>query len=309
MNTPAIDISSFTQAAGNDYQAKGYVVVRKLIPESAIDRLLDNYRRDIVPSGGKFYRQNTNRYEANVITSHGYVANCFLDIHAFYRYEAVRLTALDILFHKSMMEKLTEITGSAKHNLMQSMLFDFNTATPPHQDWWYLDSVPHGQLLAAWIALEDIHEDAGRFYVIPNSHTVDLHTVAGANLSHTVWLKRMRQYVDVNQDEISAPALQKGDVMFWNSRTIHGALPTRDNKFSRKSLTAHYLPSHLSFGNLFTTKHWVTYRQHNEHFYFANQPEYSLKAMLMSKVKQAVYDRPGVLRLMRKFQRHSISDS
>jgi ectoine hydroxylase-related dioxygenase (phytanoyl-CoA dioxygenase family) len=45
-------------------------------------------------------------------------------------------------------------------------LFDANTAAAAHQDWWYLDSIPNGHLLAAWIGLEDIEEDAGGFYVI-----------------------------------------------------------------------------------------------------------------------------------------------
>ena len=46
-----------------------------------------------------------------------------------------------------MLNALTEITGYRNHNLMQSMLFDANTTTPPHQDWWYLDTVPKGHLL------------------------------------------------------------------------------------------------------------------------------------------------------------------
>jgi len=97
-------------------------------------------------------------------------------------------------------------------------------------------------------------------------------------------------------------------VLFWNSRTVHGALPTKDGKFSRKSLTAHYLPSHMAFGNLFTEKDWINYHSYNEHRYFANQPEYSMKAMLISRVKQTLYDHPVALKLARKLQRHSISD-
>jgi phytanoyl-CoA dioxygenase PhyH len=64
-------------------------------------------------------------------------------------------------------------------------LFDANTATPAHQDWWYLDSIPNGHLLAAWIALEDIEEDAGRFYVIPQTHKTVLHE---SGMPHSVWL-------------------------------------------------------------------------------------------------------------------------
>ena len=51
---------------------------------------------------------------------------------------------------------LKEVAHPDGHKLMQSMLFDSNTATPPHQDYWYLDSSPSGHLLAGWFALEDI---------------------------------------------------------------------------------------------------------------------------------------------------------
>jgi phytanoyl-CoA hydroxylase len=96
-------------------------------------------------------------------------------------------------------------------------------------------------------------------------------------MPHSEWLARMPQYVDTHQTQVRAPALQRGNVLFWNSRTIHGSLKTVDSRYSRKSLTAQFLPSAMQFGNLFTTKHWVNYERHGEHLYFANQPEYSLR--------------------------------
>lgn len=80
-----------------------------------------------------------------------------------------------LFLHDSLHKVLTEITGSKEHNLMQTMLFDANTTTQPHQDWWYLDSVPSGHLIASWIAMEDIDERAGRFYVLPGSQRQVLH--------------------------------------------------------------------------------------------------------------------------------------
>jgi phytanoyl-CoA hydroxylase len=42
--------------------------------------------------------------------------------------------------------------------------------------------------------------------------------------------------------ECRAPALNKGDVLFWHSKTIHGSLETRQPEHSRSSFTAHWLP-------------------------------------------------------------------
>lgn len=297
------------QIAPDDHQAyyeeNGYVVVPGLVPHHLIDKLMALYQRDILHTKAKFYRQNTNVYDRNRMTPAGHVIQSFLDVHHYKRFPEFRQAALDLYFSPELLQGLSSTTGHARHNLMQSMLFDANAATPPHQDWWYLDSVPNGQLLGAWIALEDIHEDAGRFYVMPGTHRVTMHE---ANMPHSEWLGRMRDFMERNKDQVRAPALKKGDVLFWNSRTIHGALDTRDERYSRKSLTAHFMPAQMTFGNLFTSKPWVQYERHGEHQYFANQPEHSLKAEMVSRLKVAVYDSPRLMRLVRKVQRRSVAD-
>jgi phytanoyl-CoA hydroxylase len=297
---PAIDNS-----AAAYYLEHGYVVQKQLISAATIDQLLSAYADDILPSKSRFYRQSTNRYEPNRVSESGFVEQSFLDVHAYERYPRFRSASLAIFFNEELHRALTRITGSAGHNLMQTMLFDANTQTPPHQDWWYLDSVPNGQLIAAWIALEDIEEDAGRFFVIPDSHRVVLHE---PGMPHSKWLACVRQYFEEHRAQVHAPALSKGDVLFWNSRTIHGSLETIDRKYSRKSLTAHFLPSQLTFGNLFTRKPWVNYEQHGRHRYFANQPEYSLRSSMVTKLKLMLYDHPQLLKLARRFQRGGVSD-
>lgn len=298
---PAIAAS----ALRSEYEEQGYVIARGLIPEESIARVLQCYRRDIVPSKARFYRQNTNRYEVNRLTAHGYVAQSFLDIHAYASFPAFRNAALKVFFHNNLLAAISELTGANSHRLVQSMFFDLNAATPPHQDWWYVDSVPNGHLVAAWIALESIDERAGRFFVMTGSNRCMFHE---SGMAHSEWLARIRHFVEEHPYELHAPALEAGDVLFWNSRTIHGALPTLDERYSRKSLTCHYVPGTMRFGNLFTTKDWARYRKFDGHEYWANQPEYSLKHMLISRIKTTLYDHPALVTLMRKIQRRGIGD-
>jgi phytanoyl-CoA hydroxylase len=61
-------------------------------------------------------------------------------------------------------------------------------------------------------------------------------------------MNMIARYFEAHKDQVHAPPLQKGDVLFWSSRIIHGSLPTKNTSFSRKSLTAHYLPSQYQFG-------------------------------------------------------------
>ncbi len=227
------------------YNTNGYVVVRNLISDQLIDQLLDLYNKQILPSKYPFFRQNTNVYEPNKINEFGHVQQSFLDIHDYGKFPEFSTIAKEIFCHEKTLAALKEITGYNSFNLMQTMLFDANTETVPHQDWYYLDTVPNGNLIAGWMALEDIDERAGRFFVIPQSTNLDLHSDT-PNLPHSQWLVRVKEYFEANKDKVTAPALNKGDVLFWNSRTVHGALPTGNQSFSRKSLTVITFPQNMS---------------------------------------------------------------
>lgn len=283
------------------FETNGYVVLRNLISSDLINKLLELYAQQIVPSKHPFFRQDTNAYELNELNEFGYVKQAFLDIHDYKKFPEFSTRAKEIFCSDTMQQALKQITASTSFNLMQTMLFDANTETVPHQDWYYLDTVPNGHLTAAWIALENIDVKAGRFYVIPKSINVDLHSDT-PNLPHSKWLVRMEEYVEANKDKIEAPSLNKGDVLFWNSRTIHGALPTVDKRFSRKSLTAHYIPSEYKFGNLFTLKDYVKYKSYKGVNFYRNQPDYSLLNKLVFGFKQTIYDSPWLMRSFRKIQ-------
>src|SRR5665213_15766 len=284
------------------YESNGYYICRKLIPADWIDKLVGHYKTDIVPAKNPFYRQNSSQYEANRLTKHGYVTQSFLDIHEYKKYPDFSLSAMKIYTSDIVRAALKDVTGFDSCNLMQTMLFDANTETWPHQDWWYLDSVPNGHLLAGWFALEDIDERAGRFFVLPKSQTVDLHSDT-PNLPHTEWIARMRAYVAKHPDQVHAPALEKGDVLFWNSRVVHGSLATKDASLSRRSLTAHYMPSEFTFGNIFSQRKWIQYKTYNGMKYYRNQPDYSLFNRLKYGIKTSVYDSPRVIRGLRKIQK------
>jgi phytanoyl-CoA hydroxylase len=287
---------------GKYYQENGYVVVRNLIPTDLINQLLELYRKEILPSQYPFFRQSTNRYEVNYLNEFSHVKQSFLDIHDYKKFPEFSNIAKEIFCSDSIQDALRKITGLHSFNLMQTMLFDANTETQPHQDWWYLDTVPNGHLIAAWIALEDIDERAGRFYVIPKSiENFDFHSDT-PNLSHSEWLKRIQKFFEAHQNEIVAPALNQGDVLFWNSKVVHGALPTQDRSCSRKSLTAHYIPSEYKFGNLFTIKDNIAYQTYNGVNFDRNKPDYSLANFVKFNIKNFAFDSPALLKFIRKIQ-------
>ena len=293
-------VSSTTDVRSR-YEAEGFVVRPGVVSEDLIDGLMDALRRDIFPSREKFYRQNTARYESNRFTKHGYLANALLDLHDYRRHRTFSRRALDLFFCEPLLAEIALLTGETRMQLMQTMLMDANPTTPPHQDWWYPDTVPNGNMIAAWIALEDIDERAGRFYVMRDSQSVNLHQDL-ATLTHREWLARMATWEDDHRERLVAPALKKGDVLFWNSSTIHGSLPTQDASYSRKSATAHYIPEGAVFGNLFKTKDYIKLKQYRGMKFYKNQPDYSRLHAVRSAVRKRAYDHPTLLRGLRKLQ-------
>jgi len=283
------------------YQAEGFVVRPGVVPHELIDRLLDALRTDIFPSREKFYRQNTARYESNRFTKHGYLENALLDLHDYRRHRAFSRRALELFFCEPLLAEIAVLTGQPRMQLMQTMLMDANPKTPPHQDWWYPDTVPNGNLIAAWIALEDIDERAGRFYVMRDSQSVNLHQDL-ETLTHREWLARMATWETEHEDRLLAPSLHKGDVLFWNSSTIHGSLATKDPRFSRKSATAHYIPEGAVFGNLFKTKDYIRLKEYRGMKFYKNQPDYSRLHAVRSALRKRAYDHPTLLRGLRKAQ-------
>lgn len=282
------------------YEANGYYVWPGLIPGGMVDNLVARYQSEILPSKQAFFRQTTNRYEVNRLNQYGYVEQSFLDIHDYRKFPEFSNFAKDIYSSREMHGALAEVTGFDSFKLMQTMLFDANTETQPHQDCWYLDTVPNGHLLAVWIALEDIDERAGRFFVVPKSHRLDFHSDT-PGLSHEDWIARVRNYVNTHPEEVYAPALRKGDVLFWNSHTIHGALPTKDPSFSRRSLTAHYMPSQFQFGNLFMTKENLEYKEYKGMEYFKTREDIPFDRLKADLKESGIYS-PKVMEVVRKVQ-------
>jgi phytanoyl-CoA hydroxylase len=289
-------------AANEYYEENGYYICRGLIPVDMIDRLLQRYQDEIVPSNFPFSRQTTGKYESNELTEHGYVKQSFIDIHDYQKFPEFSRSARDIFTSHRVREALREVTGFTSFNLMQTMLFDANAETVPHQDWWYLDTVPNGHLLGGWFALEDIDERAGRFYVLPKSLNVDLHSDT-PGLSHPDWLKRVADYLAGHPEQIHAPALKKGDVLFWNSRTIHGSLATQDPRFSRKSLTAHYMPSEFKFGNIFRTNENIVYKTYNGMKFYRTQPDYTPLIGMKTAIKNSALYPESAMKILRKVQK------
>jgi phytanoyl-CoA hydroxylase len=233
------------------YEREGYVVVRGLIDPEECDRAHAIFEREVKPSDSFIYRQATANPERHVYTRYGYMLNSILNVQSLdpRRFPEFRKTGAFLITSNPVQAVLRALFGEPG-KLVQSMYFEGNPATWAHQDTYYLDSEHIGAMTAAWFAVEDIKPGGGRFYVYPRSHLYDVARNSGENdvaFNHAHYKDLVKRAIEDQGFECRAPALCKGDVLFFNAKTIHGSLESPDPQYSRRSFTAHYVPESHRF--------------------------------------------------------------
>jgi phytanoyl-CoA hydroxylase len=232
------------------YAAEGWHVVRRAIPEALVRDLVARFHHDAKPCTDPQLRQNT-RLEPNKLDRFGFLTSPLLNPHwgTNAKLAEFRTAVLELACSAAMLEALAKVTLHPRHTLIQVMMFE-QSATPPHQDWVYLDSYPQGCLTAAWVALEDISPDATRFFVVPGSQDFDHEFPHDWIWKSSRYHKAMTEIVQTQfADRVTIPEMHAGDVLFWNSRLIHGSRAGTDPGRSRLSLALHYIPDGFGWGH------------------------------------------------------------
>ena len=238
-----------TEEINKYYEENGYVVVKDAIPSAQIDGFIENYEVFKAAKSYYFRSQDTNRAEQLQVNNEGFIERSILDPTDLLFQKNFTQSVSNIIYSTVISGLLSLLSGCEKHIVWQSMFFDKSTGTVPHQDHYYLDSNPPGHLVASWFALEDIHEDAGTFFVVPGSHKGPL--VEGkpgaTNFSdHEEYVENIQQLIAQENYQFQSMPLSKGSVLLWHPFLVHGAFKNVNPQYSRKSFTAHYLP--LSYG-------------------------------------------------------------
>jgi phytanoyl-CoA hydroxylase len=228
------------------YRENGYVVIRNLFPRELCETARRAFESELKPFKGFIYRQATANPERNVFTSNGFVLNSILNIQSLdrRRFPAFCAAGLAILTHPNARSIARALLGE-DGKLVQSMYFEGNPATWPHQDTYYLDAEEIGRMTAGWFAMEDISPGAGRFFVYPKSHLLDMAKNGGdfdVAFHHDRYKKLAVDVIRRRNLECRAPALGQGDALFWAAKTMHGSLETIEPRRSRCSFTGHYIP-------------------------------------------------------------------
>jgi phytanoyl-CoA hydroxylase len=255
------------EAIAADLRGHGYAIVRGLMPRAACDAVRAAFAAEVREHAGPLLRQDSGRAEPHRFGPGGHVTNALLGIQDLdaARFGGFVAAGLAVAGHPALVALVRGILEQPPA-LVETMYFESSNGNGVHADAPYMDAAPPGRMIGAWIALEDIAAEAGRFFVYPRSHLLGTGALAGAEAYHayeavviaTSRAARGRDPVRIAAERVDArrriarviaaaglspiaPALAMGDVLVWDARTLHGsAAPARDDR-TRHSITAHYL--------------------------------------------------------------------
>ena len=234
------------------FQREGYVLVRGAVPAALCEAGIAAFRQQVLPDRmGYFERHASGRYERHVLTETGFMKYPIMNLQdlSAKKYGRFRQAGLDVLTQPRLQQALQVLCGEPGR-MVHTMYFDGNQTTWAHRDGHYIDSQQTGSMIGAWVAAEDIHPEAGRFFVMPRSHTMAVPGESG-DPNSDAYKASMAEFVRNGPLDCLSPVMRQGDLLLWNSMVIHGSLPTTDARQSRRSFTAHFVPrSHAYLWNV-----------------------------------------------------------
>lgn len=227
------------------YKEDGYVILRNIINKNLINDLKINYYKEIILGKSLIFRQNSGLAEKTKTNNKKYLINPIQNIQDLSKKKfSGYVNSVQNIVMSNKLKKILFFFLKSNPILIQTMQFHLNTETPPHHDGYYMNSCKKDGMLGVWFALEDIKDEAGKFFLIKKSNK-KTHPKNAQEYSifdhHKEFLEYSKRYALRNQKNISIPNLKCGDIIIWNNNTVHGSLRTINRNSSRFSLTAHYI--------------------------------------------------------------------
>ncbi len=132
----------------------------------------------------------------------------------------------------------------------QTLNFIHGSQQDVHQDMIHLTPFPAGMMCGAWVALEDIHPDAGPLVVYPGSHRLPrlyTRTAGVAKVLKGDWDRFASEYTPKIKELVDNSGLKPsyytpkaGSVLIWHENLAHGGSHRNNDALTRKSMVSHY---------------------------------------------------------------------
>lgn len=145
-------------------------------------------------------------------------------------------------------QNLLQLFWGRKPFAFQTLNFPVGTRQHFHSDAVHFHSEPPGFMCGVWVALEDIHPEAGPLEYYPASHQlpylqprdVNYHQMPGCtpdqSIFHQIWSDELKAHRLERQ--VFTPRL--GQALIWTANLIHGGAAVSDYSRTRWSQVTHF---------------------------------------------------------------------
>lgn len=224
-----IGFNSFSPAVQQqikDWSKNGYLILEKVFDDATVE-MINNEVEQLVNISAVHYTHDHKIMFANKLS------------------EPIKKSTYHPLL-KNVLEFLLDKEVAP----FQTLNFNKGSGQLAHSDSIHMTTYPLGYLIAAWVALEDIHEDSGPLFYYPGSHKLPYllnDDFENYSTRFSLGKKNYKDYEEVTQHIIEEQKMQpkvflakKGDVLIWHANLIHGGMPVVNKYLTRKSMVIHY---------------------------------------------------------------------
>jgi ectoine hydroxylase-related dioxygenase (phytanoyl-CoA dioxygenase family) len=157
-------------------------------------------------------------------------------------------SALALATNVRVLELLSLIYGRRAWPF-QTLNFPVGTEQHYHSDSIHFSSAPERFMCGVWVALEDVHEDAGPLLYYPGSHKwpIYTHEHLGLCAAHQPGIPGQATFEPLWRELVQLSGIQpqrflprKGQALIWAANLLHGGDVHRDRDRTRHSQVTHY---------------------------------------------------------------------
>jgi GT2 family glycosyltransferase len=235
----------------------GYVIVPAAVEEENIDALVEDIdltlQEKLEPRKVSYWKDGIKNFENADYQNMQKGESKLLGLH-------MTSTAAKKVIFTEKIQRLLHLILEGPALAFQSLTFLYGSQQPVHQDSAFVLVDSPLELIASWVALEDIEEGSGELVYYPGSHRIPEVLFQGKYKWASPGSLELKNYSNKLHERAQAANLKlqhfkpkKGDVLLWSADLIHGGAKRRNLSTTRKSIVTHYCPADrqpmYSYGN------------------------------------------------------------
>ncbi|HSX62262.1 MAG TPA: phytanoyl-CoA dioxygenase family protein [Tahibacter sp.] len=229
---PTLGFDDETERVARDLNRDGFAVFR--FDDAALEQRAERIKAHL---GGLFDAVGWRRDEWPLGVGRRYFD--------FWRHDA---DVAAIAANQTVIRLLGDLYGRSAFPF-QTLNFPVGSQQHYHSDAVHFSSVPERFMCGVWLALEDVHEDAGPLVYYPGSHRWPIVyndqigvRIAGTTTSRdqTMYEPYWRAMVETSGARPRHFLPKKGEALIWSANLLHGGAPQRDPTRTRWSQVTHY---------------------------------------------------------------------